>query len=58
MLVQVSEAGSLHSGLCCNGAVGGRSSALGVAVWEGGEDAPRGVAPTSTPAGVGIRETV
>ena len=37
--------------------VGSHSSAPGVAIWEGGEDASGGVASTGTPTGIWIRET-
>ena len=47
----------LRSLLCGHVSVGSHSSAPGVAIWEGREDASGGVASTGTPTGIRIRET-
>ena len=47
----------LCSLLCGHVSVGSHSSAPGVAIWEGREDASGGVASTGTPTGIRIRET-
>lgn len=43
--------------MCGNGAIGGSSGALRVAIGEGGEDASGGVTSTGTSTGIGVRET-